>query len=37
MQAFEFDARAVRAACDSDPCLLGYELSLRALRAGTMT
>jgi CRP/FNR family transcriptional regulator, cyclic AMP receptor protein len=28
MQAFEFDARAVRAACDSDPCL-GYELSLR--------
>lgn len=28
MQAFEFDARAVRAACDSDPAL-GYELSRR--------
>jgi CRP/FNR family cyclic AMP-dependent transcriptional regulator len=28
MQAFEFDARAVRAACDTDPGL-GYELSRR--------
>jgi CRP/FNR family transcriptional regulator, cyclic AMP receptor protein len=28
MQAFEFDARAVRAACDCDPAL-GYELSQR--------
>jgi len=28
MQAFEFDARAVRAACDSDPTL-GYQLSRR--------
>jgi CRP/FNR family transcriptional regulator, cyclic AMP receptor protein len=28
MQAFEFDARAVRAAFDDDPCL-GYELSRR--------
>jgi CRP/FNR family transcriptional regulator, cyclic AMP receptor protein len=28
MQAFEFDARAVRQACDSDPAL-GYELSRR--------
>jgi CRP/FNR family transcriptional regulator, cyclic AMP receptor protein len=28
-QAFEFDAPAVRAACDSDPAL-GYELSRRA-------
>jgi CRP/FNR family cyclic AMP-dependent transcriptional regulator len=28
MQAFEFDARAVRAACDGDPAL-GYELSRR--------
>ena len=28
LQAFEFDARAVRAACDSDPAL-GYELSRR--------
>jgi CRP/FNR family transcriptional regulator, cyclic AMP receptor protein len=28
MQAFEFDARAVRAACDSEPAL-GYELSRR--------
>lgn len=28
MQAFEFDARRVRAACDSDP-VLGYELSRR--------
>jgi CRP/FNR family transcriptional regulator, cyclic AMP receptor protein len=28
MQAFEFDARAVRAACDADPAL-GYELSQR--------
>jgi len=27
-QAFEFDARAVRAACDEDPAL-GYELSRR--------
>ena len=27
-QAFVFDARAVRAACDADP-LLGYELSRR--------
>jgi CRP/FNR family transcriptional regulator, cyclic AMP receptor protein len=30
MQAFEFDARAVRAACDEDPSL-GYELSRRVL------
>jgi CRP/FNR family transcriptional regulator, cyclic AMP receptor protein len=30
MQAFEFDARAVRAACDEDPSL-GYELSRRIL------
>jgi CRP/FNR family transcriptional regulator, cyclic AMP receptor protein len=30
MQAFEFDARAVRVACDEDPAL-GYELSRRAL------
>jgi CRP/FNR family cyclic AMP-dependent transcriptional regulator len=30
MQAFEFDARVVRAACDSDPAL-GYELSRRFL------
>jgi CRP/FNR family cyclic AMP-dependent transcriptional regulator len=28
MQAFEFDARAVRAACDADPAL-GFELSQR--------
>jgi CRP/FNR family cyclic AMP-dependent transcriptional regulator len=28
MQAFQFDARAVRAACDEDPAL-GYELSKR--------
>ena len=28
MQAFEFDARAVRAACDADPAL-GYELTQR--------
>ena len=28
MQAFAFDARAVRAACDADP-VLGYELSRR--------
>src|ERR1700683_4993069 len=28
MQAFEFDARAVRAACDADP-VLGFELSQR--------
>jgi CRP-like cAMP-binding protein len=28
MQAFEFDARAVRAACDCDPAI-GYELSRR--------
>jgi CRP-like cAMP-binding protein len=28
MQGFEFDARAVRAACDQDPAL-GYELSRR--------
>ncbi len=28
MQAFEFDARAVRMACDEDPAL-GYELSRR--------
>ncbi len=28
MQAFVFDARAVRAACDADP-VLGYELSRR--------
>jgi CRP/FNR family cyclic AMP-dependent transcriptional regulator len=28
MQAFEFDARALRAACDADPAL-GYELSQR--------
>ena len=28
LQAFEFDARAVRAACDADP-LLGFELSRR--------
>ena len=28
MQAFEFDARAVREACDEDPAL-GYELSRR--------
>ncbi|MGH3276429.1 MAG: Crp/Fnr family transcriptional regulator [Streptosporangiaceae bacterium] len=28
MQAFSFDARAVRAACDADP-VLGYELSRR--------
>lgn len=28
MQAFAFDARAVRAACDADPAL-GYELSRR--------
>lgn len=28
MQAYEFDARAVRAACDADPGL-GYELSRR--------
>jgi CRP/FNR family transcriptional regulator, cyclic AMP receptor protein len=28
MQAFEFDARGVRAACDSDPTL-GYKLSRR--------
>jgi CRP-like cAMP-binding protein len=28
MQAYEFDARAVRAACDEDPSL-GYELSRR--------
>ena len=31
MQAFEFDARAVRAACDDDPAL-GYELSQRFSR-----
>jgi CRP/FNR family transcriptional regulator, cyclic AMP receptor protein len=30
MQAFEFDARAVRGACDEDPAL-GYELSRRVL------
>jgi CRP/FNR family transcriptional regulator, cyclic AMP receptor protein len=30
MQAFEFDARAVRAACDEDPAL-GFELSRRVL------
>jgi CRP/FNR family transcriptional regulator, cyclic AMP receptor protein len=30
MQAFEFDARAVRRACDEDPAL-GYELSRRVL------
>jgi CRP/FNR family transcriptional regulator, cyclic AMP receptor protein len=30
MQAFEFDARAVRGACDEDPSL-GYELSRRVL------
>jgi CRP/FNR family transcriptional regulator, cyclic AMP receptor protein len=30
MQAFEFDARAVREACDEDPTL-GYELSRRVL------
>jgi CRP/FNR family transcriptional regulator, cyclic AMP receptor protein len=30
MQAFEFDARAVRRACDEDPSL-GYELSRRVL------
>jgi CRP-like cAMP-binding protein len=30
MQAFEFDARAVRAACDSD-LALGYELSRRTI------
>jgi CRP/FNR family transcriptional regulator, cyclic AMP receptor protein len=28
MQAFEFDALAVRAACDADPSL-GFELSRR--------
>jgi CRP/FNR family transcriptional regulator, cyclic AMP receptor protein len=28
LQAFEFDARAVRAACDADPAL-GYEISRR--------
>jgi CRP/FNR family transcriptional regulator, cyclic AMP receptor protein len=28
MQAFAFDARAIRAACDADP-VLGYELSRR--------
>ena len=28
MQAFEFDARAVRDACDNDPAL-GYEISRR--------
>jgi CRP/FNR family transcriptional regulator, cyclic AMP receptor protein len=33
MQAFEFDARAVRAACDADP-VLGYELSRRFSAVG---
>jgi CRP/FNR family transcriptional regulator, cyclic AMP receptor protein len=31
MQAFEFDARAVRAACDEDPAL-GYAVATRFLR-----
>ena len=31
MQAFEFDARAVRTACDADPAL-GYELTQRISR-----
>jgi hypothetical protein len=32
MQAYAFDARAVRAACDADP-VLGYELSRRFFTA----
>ena len=32
MQAYAFDARAVRAACDADP-VLGYELSRRFFAA----
>ena len=34
MQAYAFDARAVRAACDADP-VLGYELSRRFFAAVT--
>lgn len=34
LQAYVFDARAVRAACDADP-MLGYELSIRFFAAVT--